>query len=92
MKKFGILIAVIAVTVATSAMALDLKTARAQGILVEQPTGFVVVAKPSAEANALAEQVNKARKAEYERISKENGQTIDVVAKLAAEQIKKNNP
>lgn len=78
-----------ALTVSFSVSALDLQQAREQGILTEGADGYVSVAKPSPEANALASQVNTARKQEYERISKANGQPIDVVAKVAAGEIAK---
>jgi len=77
------------VLMALPALALTLDEARNSGALAEQNDGFVKVLKPSAEVNALAAQVNSGRKAEYERISKENGQPVSVVAKLAAEQIAK---
>lgn len=69
--------------------ALDLQQARRDGILVEQSDGYVKVAQPSPEADALAKDVNARRLQEYQRISNENGQPVEVVAKLAAEQIAK---
>lgn len=72
---------------ASPAFALDLQSARSSGILGEQNDGYVAVLKSSAEANKLAAEVNAGRKAEYARISKENGQPVDVVAKVAAEAI-----
>ena len=87
MKK--LFIAAAMVLVAMPALALDLATARNTGVLGEKADGFVQVLKPSPEANALAEQVNSGRKAEYARISKENGQPVDVVGSLAAGQIAK---
>lgn len=78
-----------ALTLSQSAYALDLQQARAQGILAEQPDGYVRVVTESPEATKLASDVNIARKAEYQRISKENGQPIDVVARIAAETIAK---
>lgn len=69
------------------AFALDLNEARAQGIVGEQRDGYVAVIKPSAEAQALANEINARRKEEYARISKANGQAVNVVATLAAQQI-----
>lgn len=89
MKKLFLASALILTSIAASANALDLQEARAQGILRENPNGYVSVVKSSGEASALATQVNAQRKAEYERISKENGQSVDVVAKVAAEAIAK---
>ncbi len=93
MKKsklfYSLLAGIFAVTLSAPVLALDLQQARAQGILAEQPNGYIKVAVPSPEATKLASDVNAARKAEYQRISKENGQPIDVVAKIAAGEIAK---
>ena len=67
------------------AMAMDLQGARAKGIVGEKLDGYVQALEPSAQG--LVDEVNAKRRAEYARISKENGQPIDVVARIAAEQI-----
>lgn len=84
--------AILASLIAFPAFALDLQEARAKGVLGELNTGYVKVLAESAEASKLADEVNAKRKAEYARISKENGQPVDVVAKLAAGQIIGNLP
>lgn len=73
--------------IAMPAFALDLQQARTQGAVAEQRSGYIMAVKPNAEVNALVSDVNAKRRQEYQRISKENGQPIDVVAKLAAAQI-----
>ncbi len=72
------------------AMAMDLQGARAQGLVGEKLDGYVQAIDGSAQA--LADEVNGKRKAEYARISAENGQPVSVVAKIAAEQIIANLP
>lgn len=69
------------------AFALDLHEARHAGMIGEQLDGYVAVLKGGAEVEALAADVNAKRKVEYARISSENKQPIDVVAKVAAAQI-----
>ncbi|MCK5555370.1 MAG: YdbL family protein [Alphaproteobacteria bacterium] len=69
------------------AFALDLHQARDAGILGEKNDGYVAVFKKTPEAAVLAKKINQKRAQEYERISKKNSQPIDVVSKLAAEQI-----
>ncbi|HCR86062.1 MAG TPA: DUF1318 domain-containing protein [Alphaproteobacteria bacterium] len=86
---YVLLLAALVVTFSEQVLALDLQQARTQGIIAEQPDGFVRVVKPGSGAEALADQVNAARRQEYQRISKENGQPIDVVAKIAASEIAK---
>lgn len=80
-------VATIALAFAAPSFALDLQSARSSGVLGEKNDGYVSVLKASPEASALAAEVNAKRKAEYARISKENGQSVDVVAKVAAETI-----
>ena len=84
MKKI-ILTALLCVVAAPAAYALDLASARASGAVCEKGDGYIVA--KSAEASSLAASVNAGRKAEYARISKQNGQPVDVVAKVAAQQI-----
>ncbi len=88
MKNF--LLALVMSAVAFPAYALDLHSARADGSVVETPEGYIKAAKPSDEVNALVTDVNAKRRAEYERISKQNGQSVEVVGKLAAPQIAKS--
>ncbi len=69
------------------ALAMSLQEGRASGAIGEKMDGYVAVVVQSPAASALASEVNAKRKAEYARISKENGHPADIVAKLAAEQI-----
>lgn len=72
---------------ATSASALDLASARTSGAVGETTSGYITAIESSAEVEALVASVNAKRKAEYARISKQNGQTAEVVGQLAAPQI-----
>lgn len=91
MKFFTVAItAFLAIAVAFPAFALDLKQARMAGSVGEKLDGYVAAVKPSAEVDALVVEVNAKRKQEYARISAENGQSVAVVAKVAAEQIINN--
>lgn len=81
------IIIIIALFIATPAFALDLHVARDSGVLGEKNDGYVAVLKKSPEATTLADEVNAKRKAEYARISQQNKQPVDIVAKLAAQQI-----
>lgn len=75
---------------AMPAWALDLQTARSQGLVGELNDGYVKALQPSPDLQALAADVNAKRRAEYQKISAANGQPVEVVAKLAAGQIVKN--
>lgn len=88
--KTHIWFAAVALMIASPAFALDLQGARSQGLVAETPEGYVTAVKSSAEVDALVSDVNAKRRAEYERIAKEKGQSVEVVGKLAAPQIAKN--
>jgi uncharacterized protein len=86
LRHFGILLASL-LLLASPAYALDLHQARASGLVGEKLDGYVAARKDTADVQALVREVNGKRQQEYARISKENGQPVDVVAKLAAQQI-----
>jgi uncharacterized protein YdbL (DUF1318 family) len=93
MKKglFAALIALVMIT-AVPAMAMSLDQARSAGLVGEKLDGYVGVVKASPDASAVAADINAKRKAEYERISKQNGQPATIVGKIASEQIIKGLP
>ena len=84
------LAACVIVGAAFSAAALDLKTARARGLVTEKSDGYIAAEQNTAEVATLVRTVNAKRRAEYERISVANGQSVEVVGKLAAPEIAKN--
>ena len=89
MKKIGFLALIILTSVGLSvaAFAMDLQSARKLGAVGERLDGYVEILKPSPEATELAKDVNTRRLAEYQRISKENNQSSEIVAMLAAKKI-----
>lgn len=67
------------------AWALDLSAARAAGKVCEKGDGYIAAAgKADAEVTALVASVNAGRKTYYQRLAKEKGQSVEVVAKVAA--------
>jgi len=86
MKRIILSTAILA-CLASPALALDLAGARAAGKVCEKGDGYI--AAKSADANELAATVNAGRKAEYTRISAEKSQPVELVAKLAGEQLLK---
>ena len=85
-RLFG-LIAAFLMILAGPAFALDLSAARAQGLVGETPAGYIAAVRNTGDVAALVADVNARRRAEYARIAAENGQSVDIVARLAAEQI-----
>lgn len=66
-----------------SAWALDLQTAKSQGMVGEMSSGYLGIIKSSAEVQALVKQVNDARRKHYTEIAKRNGTSLNVVELLA---------
>lgn len=89
LRYLGIVFAVIMLLVAP-AYALDLQQARDSGQVGENLNGYVTARSNAADVQALVTDINSKRRDEYARISKENNQSVDVVAKLAAAQIINN--
>jgi hypothetical protein len=67
------------------ALALDLDTAKAQGLVGEQPNGYLGVVQATPAAVELAATINAQRRAAYERIARDNGIPLDQVANLAGQ-------
>ena len=78
------LLAMMGALIAFPAFALELHQARTSGMVGEKTDGYTAALKTSVEVSTLVADVNAKRKEEYARISKQNGQPVDVVAKLAA--------
>lgn len=85
--KTAMMAGLISVMLATPAFAIDLAQARSTGAVGEKMDGYVQVLKHSADVDMMAASVNAKRRQEYERISQQNGQPVNVVAKLASVQI-----
>lgn len=76
---------------AAPALAIDLQTAKSQGLVGETPAGYLgAVTTPNAEVRKLIADINARRKAHYEAIAAKNNINLDKVEKLAgAKAIKK---
>ncbi len=85
-KFFGALI-VLGLLAASPAAALDFHQARSTGLVGEKADGYVAALQKNPETEALVADVNQKRRQEYARISAQNKQPVDVVAKIAAEKI-----
>ena len=69
------------------AVAIDLQQARASGAIGEKTDGYVAVITNTPEVNAFVAEVNAKRKQHYEQIAKETGQSAEVTAKIASQEI-----
>jgi uncharacterized protein YdbL (DUF1318 family) len=85
MKTMTRWLAVLLLGFSSLALALDLDTAKAQGLVGEQPNGYLGVVQTTPAAVKLAADINAQRRAAYDRIARENGIPLDQVATLAGQ-------
>lgn len=82
-KRLWTLAAALMLPLAAFAMTLD--QAKSQGLLGEQPDGFLGVVKATPDAVALAQEVNQKRRDAYLSIARKNGISLEQVAALAGQ-------
>lgn len=84
MKKLNILLASCLLLIAQTAFAIDLQTAKSQGLVGESSNGYLEAVKaPSAEVQALMKEINDKRKQKYLEIAARNKITLKDVEQLA---------
>lgn len=88
--KTLLLSAVFAISMPVFAMNLQqamsaLPNAKAQGLVGEQPNGYLGVVQNSPEAENIAKLINDARRAEYARLAKENNIAVSDVEAMAGQ-------
>ncbi len=75
------------------AAALDLEEARARGLVGETARGYIApVQAPTPEVTQLVNQVNAGRRAEYQRIARTTGTSLEAVEVSAAQKIFRQLP
>lgn len=74
--------------------AIDLQTAKAQGLVGEQPNGYLGLVKPGAGSDVknMMTHINAARKSAYQAISKRNNTELGVVETLAGKKAIEKTP
>ncbi|HWP65569.1 MAG TPA: YdbL family protein [Candidatus Limnocylindria bacterium] len=88
LARFGMVIAAVLAT-ALPAAALDLDTAKRQGLIGERPDGYVEVVDPNAspDVRAFAAEVNAKRRDAYQKVARQNGAPLADVAKIAGKKL-----
>lgn len=72
----------------TAAYAISLDQAKSQGMVCELATGYLqATGSATGEVKSMAQNINTKRKAEYERIAKENGVKPSDVGALTAQKL-----
>ena len=64
-------------------IALSLDEAKSSGLVGEKPDGYIGAVLNSPEVSNLVITINDQRREEYQRISQDNGKSLDVIEKLA---------
>jgi uncharacterized protein len=80
-------LAVSGFAVASPAHALSLDEAKAQGLVGEQPNGYLGPVSGDARATALAQRINAKRRAAYQSVANSNGATLKSVEVLAGSKL-----
>lgn len=84
MKKLNILLAGCLLLIAQTAFAIDLQTAKSQGLVGESSNGYLEAVKAAnAEVQALMKEINDKRKQKYLEIAARNKITLKDVEQLA---------
>ncbi|MEL0027101.1 MAG: YdbL family protein [Perlucidibaca sp.] len=87
MKKTTGFLAILLLTISPLVMALELDAAKTQGLVGEQPDGYLGVVQSTPDAVALAADINAKRKAAYEDIASKNGATLAQVAAMTGQKV-----
>lgn len=80
--------------IAQPVFAIDLQSAKDQGVVGETPSGYLAAVKsPSPEVSALIESINSKRKIKYQEIATRNNTSLQSVEQLAGKKaIEKSAP
>ncbi len=91
-RRFGqrvlaVLAMLAAVLIASPVAALTLDEARAQGLVGEQPDGYVGIVQDAPGVRDLVNSVNAQRRSHYEGIAQQNGVPIQAVEQQAGQHL-----
>jgi len=84
MKKLLLLLTTCLLLLVQPAYAIDLETAKNQGLVGETPSGYLEAVKtPSPDTKALIDSINAKRKEKYLEIANRNNTSLQAVEQLA---------
>ncbi len=92
MKKTVTLILFGLLLICQPAFALDLDSARAQGLVRETAAGYLVTVKSSPEVQKLVNNINTERKQVYQQIAQRTNTQLNVVEQQAGKKLIGKNP
>jgi uncharacterized protein YdbL (DUF1318 family) len=70
----------------------SLSTAKTQGLVGEQPDGYLGVVTKSASADEIVKLINDARRAEYQRLAKDNNIALPDIEAIAGQKAMEKTP
>ena len=85
-------IVILSLLVSFNVFSLTLKEAKHQGLVGEQPNGYLGAVKSSPDVSKLVADINQKRKAAYNGIAKRNDTNIGAVQALAGEKAVAKTP
>jgi uncharacterized protein len=77
--------ALVVLLTSTSAFALDLGQAKAQGLVGETTSGYLAIVVSNPEAEGVVNNINAQRRAQYQSIADNNGTSLSAVEALAGQ-------
>lgn len=93
MKYLMSLLLCVLMFLAVPALAIDLQTAKDQGLVGETPSGYLgAVVESQPEITELITDINAKRKAKYAEIAAKNGISLDKIEKLAGKKAIEKTP
>lgn len=94
MKKIRFVFTICLLLIIQPAYAIDLQTAKSQGLVGESLSGYLEAVKtPTADTTALINSVNDQRKQKYQEIANRNNTSLQAVEQLAGKKaIEKSTP
>ena len=92
LTKFRLLLAGLLLALSLPVLAMNLQQAmaalgqaKAQGLVGEQPNGYLGVVQSSADSEAVVKLINDARRAEYSRMARQNNIAVADVEAIAGQ-------
>jgi uncharacterized protein len=86
-------LAAAALAFSAAAFSLSLEEAKSQGLVGEQPSGYLgVVGSATPEVAKLVQEINQKRKSAYEAIAQRNGTQLTAVEQLAGKKAIEQTP
>jgi uncharacterized protein YdbL (DUF1318 family) len=83
---------VLLLAVVLPASALDLAEAKSLGLVGETASGYIAAVQPSADVDALVQDINQRRKEQYMKIAERNGITLEAVEVRAGQKALQKTP